>query len=224
MSTVKKIPSDLDLKEVFLQVAAEELPKLFLKLLSDSRFVSQIDMVADPAVAAQKFVANAAFNLVQDFGNRVLINEEKLSASNRKEIEESVALFRKSFSCLAAAIESLPSKQLSSAYESIGNLILTAAGLGLCIQFSEEARTTFRNWQAGAMREAHQRVASSRRKNNLRPAILEATKNITLVDSLKFAESIEEEVCRILGVKRRARGYSSRTIQREISAILKERS
>jgi hypothetical protein len=52
--------------------------------------------------------------------------------------------------------------------------------------------------------------------------VLLEDKKLKMTDSIKFAQRILPEVLKKMGVDPKERGYSARTIQREISAILEE--
>jgi hypothetical protein len=179
------------------------------------------DFDADDLVIAQKLVAELVFNLIQGHAKDLLISEAEIS-DDRKSIERNLLLFRSSFDGLAAAIEPLRSIDLVTAFENIRGLMLASAGLGMALRHSEKARANFQTIQVGTAQKKHHEKALIRKKTQLRPAILQATKGMKLADSDKFAESIELEVWRIAGVKPDKRGFSRSTIRREVRSILQE--
>jgi hypothetical protein len=228
VSTFKR-PSEQEIKEVLVETFA----KLLLNLFTDPRFIATLNafipadvVAADYPVIAQQFVANGAFNLIQSQAKQVLASKTELPADARHFLEENLVNFHSSLHGLASAIEPLRGierKFLSSAYENITGLMLASAALGMSIKYSEEARANFQNMRAAAAQKGNQSKASTRKQENLVPAILKASEGMELVGSSKFAESIHEATCRFAGVKPTSRGYSPRTIQREIGAMLKER-
>jgi hypothetical protein len=228
VSTLKAL-SEPELQKLIIETFAEPLRNL----LNDPQIISTITGIvpvdadaADGPVIVQKLIAEFAFNFIQGHAKQVLASEAEIPASARQFIEENLTHFRSSFDRLAAAIEPLRGidrKFLNSAYENMFGLVMAAFGLGLSLEYSEEARANFQKMRAKAAQDRNQSKASTRKQEILIPAILKASKGMTLVGSIKFAESIHEETCRIAGVESTARGYSPRTILREIRAILKER-
>jgi hypothetical protein len=113
---------------------------------------------------------------------------------------------------------------LDSAYQAMTQLMLASFFIGTATGFRPEAQEYWRKLQAGSAQSGNCEKAEVR-KLGLREAISRACKNqkVELTGSIGFAESIHPAVCKILNVSLNARGYSARTIQRTISAILEGR-
>jgi hypothetical protein len=107
----------------------------------------------------------------------------------------------------------------SNGEEALRKLLLAAYRMGQAVAFTDPAIEHAHKVLTGEARTTYSELAAAR-KPKLREAILQAAGATALVNSIKFARSLHESVCAILGVKPNDRGYSPRTIQREISAIL----
>jgi hypothetical protein len=90
--------------------------------------------------------------------------------------------------------------------------------------YADDTQAHLLKMRAALMQMQNAADAQERHEEKIRPAILEICQETPLIGSTKFAESIHPAVCEKLGVKKNARGYSARTFQRIINAILKERS
>ena len=107
-------------------------------------------------------------------------------------------------------------------YEAITRLMSAASTIGRSAAFSEMARTHALKAQAAIAQTGKNERAAARAAER-KSAILQAAGKTELVGSVVFAESIRGEVCEILGVSLNDRGYSSRSLLRDICAILQER-
>jgi hypothetical protein len=148
--------------------------------------------------------------------------------------EEQVALWQQlrrdhDYLCKQLAIVDLVWKydhEHERVYISICRLISAALMIGSNGVMSEEVMSFLRKSalarQATVAQQANIDIAAAR-KERLRAAIYQAANGGQLVGSLKFAESIHDGVTKSAGVDSDARGFSSRTIQREINSILEER-
>jgi hypothetical protein len=225
-SSLLKIPSEQEFTRLLVKVFAEP----FQELLNNPQVVSAIKAAlpadgdaADYRAIAQKLVAKGISNWIGGLAKEVLTSNQNISACDRSFIEENLVSFPIIFNSLEIAIEKLESEVRASAYENIRELILASSVLGMTMMFSEQARANFQKIRAAGAQARNIEKASIRKEKLLRPAIREATKGLELNGSMKFAESIQETVCRIADVKLTERGYSPRTIQRVIETILEER-
>jgi hypothetical protein len=102
-------------------------------------------------------------------------------------------------------------------------LMADLMAIGSASTYTKDAQAHLEAVQVKIMRMRNIGKAQTR-KEVITAAIMEVCKGTALIDSDKFAKSIHEAVCEKLGVdpKAKARGYSARTFQRIISAILQE--
>ena len=112
----------------------------------------------------------------------------------------------KSEEILSIASDSMSAAFLIGAYSTIPN----SAARSLSVAQAETGRTA-------------KKERDAIRSQKKRKAIIEAAAGAPLVASTKFADSIRDAVLRIACVDSESWGYSARSIQREINAILEER-
>ena len=201
MSTLKAL-SEPELQKLIIETFAEPL----CNLLNDPQIISAIKAIVLPVdadagdgpVIVQKLTAEFAFNFIQGHAKQVLASEAKIPASDRQFIEENLTHFH-----AAVSIGSRPPsnhcaeierKFLNSAYENMFGLMMAAFGLGMSLEYSEEARANFQKIRTKAAQEGNQSKASTRKQEKLIPAILKASEGLTLVGSFKFANQSEGDL------------------------------
>jgi hypothetical protein len=96
-------------------------------------------------------------------------------------------------------------------------------GLGGVPESLRKVITNAASQNQAARARAKRKVHIDATKATRRKAIREAFKGRELVATSKIVEAHRQEICQIAGVDANQRGYSTRQLQREIGAILKER-
>jgi len=169
----------------------------------------------DKAKAARQAAVLQHITAYENAGRSALASKAvAIHENDRRMIERSLKELRPAFEELAKLVDPL-------GYEAIRRMIMAAFSIGVGAAFTDSARRLSQKAQVDAAQTGNRERAAIR-KAELRKAILQAAGKTKLTGSHKFAESLHEKVSEILGVELDARGYSSRTIQREIGAILEE--
>jgi hypothetical protein len=163
---------------------------------------------------------------LEDIARHSLSPEAKaMTADDRRQLTRAMEKLRPAFDELAQVIETMRPDSASRtqlAYASIHKIMEHAFNIGVYATVTDSAGAYARNGQA-ALAQRAKVVRADERKRNLRAAIIAESAGIPLIGSIKFAESIRGAVGSRLG-NPSGKGYSARSIQREICAILKERS
>jgi hypothetical protein len=171
----------------------------------------------------QMFVFEFFSNFIEGHAKDFL--EGQLPAAARSQLEAEIEQFRENADKFKAAVEPLRSvdpERMRAILKATSEMTFASFGLGLAFTYSQDALREFNKLRAAAAQKGNKEQATLRRRK-LRVAIIKAAADQALVASDKFASSIKAEVRQNAGVDSKAVGYSARTIQREISAILSER-
>jgi hypothetical protein len=173
-----------------------------------------------------KFSLKLAQNLILHHA----LASQDMSADDRKLITEEAANLHRTVDDVERVLEvqKWTEPVAYAIYTNINNLMLSSAILGMATQLSPEAVAALKaNWVSNWVKipqKANSDKAAAR-KPTLKAAICQVAQkqSVQLIDSLKFAESIRDEVIKLAGVDSEARGYSASTIRKVIRSILKER-
>lgn len=171
----------------------------------------------DKAKAARQAAVLQHITAYENAGRSALASKAvAIHENDRRMIERSLKELRPAFDELAKLVDPF-------GYEAIRRMVMAAFSIGVGAAFTDSAKKLAQKAQAGAAQTGNSERAAIR-KAELRKAILQAAGKAKLIGSLKFADALHKKVCEVLGVELNGRGYSSRTIQREIGAILEERT
>lgn len=159
----------------------------------------------------------------------ISLSSGNLTEEDRSQLERGIKLVRRAFDSFSKdVLEPLRADNPSRTkygYEMAHELMLAAFYIGAYGTLTDSILPHSRKLQAREARDANAAIAEEKNEE-LKNAILSICEKVSLEinGSRPFAESIQKEVCESLGVSIDARGYSWRSIQRAVSAILKERT
>jgi hypothetical protein len=160
--------------------------------------------------------ASVVITILEAEANKRL-GDPELSPEDQKKLQNALARFGE-FDSLSVFLEYLrkdDERRLWAAYRSIADLVWASYQVGQATG-AEYAKRAF-----GARARAGKTKRTKTRRTILREAILQVCRNLPLESSSKFATAIQSDVKRAVGSRLERSGYSTRTIQREIGAILK---
>jgi hypothetical protein len=163
---------------------------------------------------------NVLISFAEDVAKEALTSEMIRSDFERREIVLAASGIRPAVDALVKFIHRRNPETENGFLVVLCTLMADSMAIGSASTHTKDAQAH----RASLMRMRHVVNAKDRREEKIRPAILEVCQGTPLVGSSKFAELIHQEVCEKLGVEIDARGYSARTFERIIRAILKERS
>ena len=169
-----------------------------------------------------KDAANALIHYAEEIAREALTSEMILSEFEKREIVLAATGIRPGVDALVKFIPRRNPETENGLLVVLCTLMADLMTIGSASTYTKDAQKYFSDVHTALMQMKHVAGAKDRKKK-IRPAILEVCEETTLIGSSKFAKSIHQEVCEKLGVEPNARGYSARTFQRNISAILKER-
>ena len=160
-------------------------------------------------------------NLDISYTARIALEKEGISESERDYLIKTLQIFDKIFK---DAIEK--HGEAGGDVWSLLNVIQAAFIIGGLGGVPESLRKVIANAASqnqAARARAKRKVHIDATKATRRKAIREAFKGRELVATSNIVEAHRQEICQIAGVDANQRGYSTRQLQREIGAILKER-
>jgi hypothetical protein len=165
---------------------------------------------------------NALISFAEDVAKEALASEMILDDFERREIVLALTGIRPTADALVRFIPRLSPETENAFLVVLTTLMADLMTIGSASTYTNDAQAHLAGVRASLMRMQSSGNAQTRKKD-IRPAILEVCKGMTLIGSSKFAGSIHEAVCEKLGVKTDDLGYSASTFQKIISTILKER-
>jgi hypothetical protein len=167
---------------------------------------------------------NALISFAEDVAKEALASEMILDDFERREIVLALTGIRPAADALVEFIKlfRLNPENENGHLVVLCKLMLDLITIGSASTYTKDVQAHLEVVRVSLMRMRHSGNAQTRKKK-IRLVILKVCEGTPLKRSPKFAESIRSAVCEKLGVKTDARGYSARTLQRIISAILKER-
>jgi hypothetical protein len=170
---------------------------------------------------SMKDAADALIHYVEETAREALTSEEIRNDFERQEIALAVIGVRPAVNALVRFIPRLNPETENGFMFLLCTLMADLLTIGSASMYTKDAQAHLFKMRAEIMQRGNSAKAQTKGKK-IKAAILEVCKGMTLINSSKFAGSIQSEVCKKLGVKTDAKGYSARTFQRIISTILKE--